>query len=189
MSHPLFVRIAAEAVPETMSQRHEQTATEGSSSGFFFAAMLALLIGSFVFLLIPPVGLALLLFWILPSLVHAWTSIARQSRYFPLPWEDQFAAVIVSFIMQIPLWLTAGFVGFLLGAVVFDLLVGGPEVRLDKGPLEVAGYIVVWFVSTIGIYLTLYLATLIWPVYAIYHDDPADKTTSIRDAKPIYHPF
>lgn len=155
-------------------------------AGFASAAFLAVAFCGILSLAVPAAGLALFFFWTLPSLIHARASIAHQSRFLPLPWEDQIAAVIVGFIIQIPLWLTAGFVSFLLTLI---LLAGIPATASGGWPLEAAVYLVAWVVVTIGVYLVLFVAMLIWSIHGIYHDNPDSKRISIRDAKPIYHPF
>lgn len=169
-----------------MSNLRSLTQPKRGFVGFAAAASLAIGFCAILSLAVPIAGLVLFFFWTLPSLIHARASIVRQSLFVPLPWEDQFAAVIVGFILQIPLWLTAGFIGFLLAAV---LLAGTPTPTIGGWPLESAVYFVLWIGVTIGIYCLLFFATLIWSIHGIYHDDPASKCVSIRDAKPIYHPF
>lgn len=169
-----------------MSRLSEQANKSRGDIGYYLGSFLAILFGSILTQLVAPIGLAFLLLWALPSLIHARVSIARQSQYLPLPWEDQFAAVVVGFILQIPLWLTSGFVGFLLALI---LLSGNPSPTTGGWPLEVGAAFLAWMVATFGIYLVLYIATLAWSVHGVYHDDPASKCISIRDAKPIYHPF
>ncbi|QDU77224.1 hypothetical protein Pan97_42860 [Bremerella volcania] len=169
-----------------MPKLDEQANENHGYSGFLFAAFLAIFFCSIVFLAIPPVGVALFLFWTLPSLIHAWANIARHSRYVPLPWEDQFAAVIVACILQIPLWLTAGFMGFLLGALVCDLLI---HALAGASALPVGSYIVVWIAVTIPVYVVLFITTVLWTTFGLYCDDSESNRISIRDAKPIYHPF
>jgi len=150
--------------------------------GFAAAASVAIAFCAILSLAIPVAGLGLFFLWTLPSLIHARANIAHLSRFIPLPWEDQFAAVIVAFIVQIPLWLTAGFLGFLLGALAFDLLTRGWSV-------EAASYVVVWLLTTIVVYVVLFSAMLLGTSLGTYCNDPRSKRVSIRDAKPIYHPF
>lgn len=148
--------------------------------GYFAAAFIALGFCSLVSLAVPPIGLSLFFFWTLPSLIHARINIVGQGRYMPLPWEDQFAAVILAFILQIPLWLTAGFFGFVLGALVYDLL--ARTVVADS-------YFIVWMGTTLIIYLGLFVTLILMVTIGPYRNDPRSKRISIRDAKPIYHPF
>lgn len=169
-----------------MSKNYDQVNENNGYSGFFFAAFLVNFACSVVFQSIPPLGLAIFLLWILPSLIHAWAIISRQSRNLPLPWEDQFAAVIVASILQIPLWLTAGFLGFLLGALAYDLLL---QASIPNVPPQRGGYFLVWSLTTFTIYLALYVAMLVGTSIGSYRDHQSSKCVSIRDAKPIYHPF
>jgi len=172
-----------------MSSSGERSNKKTGTHGFLLAASIVIAAGALLTVLIPPVGIALLVLWIAPSLIHAWANISRQSRYLPLPWEDQFAAVIVAFILQIPLWLTAGFVGFLLGALAFDLLARGAPANTGGWPLEVGAYFLVWIAVTVPVYIALFFSTLFWATRGLYGGDPKSKRVSIRDAKPIYHPF
>lgn len=169
-----------------MSKPQEQDSKTDGYSGFIFAALLAIFACSLLFLAIPLLALVIYLLWILPSLIHAWVNITRQSRYLPLPSEDQFAAVIMAFVLQIPLWLTAGFLGFLLGALAYDILVQAFYSRTDP-PL--ATYLLVWIATTFVVYLALFLALLRWTSHGYFSDNQNSKGVSIRDAKPIYHPF
>ncbi|MEW4566005.1 hypothetical protein AB1K70_26040 [Bremerella sp. JC770] len=169
-----------------MSNSPQQPAEHNGYSGFYFAAFLALLACSMVLRTIPPLGFALLLLWVLPSLIQARANIARQGRYLPLPWEDQFAAVVVGFILQIPLWLTAGFVSFLLTAF---LLARVPASIAQRWSQEPPNYFIAWLIIAISVYLILFVATLAWSLSITYRDAPDSKRISIRDAKPIYHPF
>ncbi|PQO41805.1 hypothetical protein C5Y96_00075 [Blastopirellula marina] len=173
-------------MPKAMSNLNDQSQENNGYSGFIFAAFLAIFFCFLLFLAIPLLALAIYLLWILPSLIHAWVNITRQSRNLPLPWEDQFAALIVAFILQIPLWLTAGFLGFLLGALAYDLLV---QASIPNIPPRLGGYFLFWSVTTLGVYLTLFSAVLLWTTIGSYSNDQDSKTVSIRDAKPIYHPF
>lgn len=162
-----------------MSSRNSLMRHKHGFVGFAAAASVPIALSALLSLAVPCAGLMLFFLWTLPSLIHAQAIIKHQSRFVPLPWEDQFAAVIVAFILQIPLWLTAGFIGFLLGAVVFDVL------SHSTG----AVYASVWFTTTIVAYLGLFFVMLVGMRRIAYRDDPNSKSISIRDAKPIYHPF
>ncbi len=153
-------------------------------AGYFSALYVGLVLCSCVAVIVPPIGLAIFLLWLIPSAVHSGCLIARQGRYLPLPWEDQFAAVLVSAIFQIPLWLTSGFLGFVLGALVFDYFATNP---ISQG--NSLSYATVWFFTSLGIYLSLFVVTIFQSFGKIYRHTSEGKRTSIRDAKPIYHPF
>ncbi|GAA4435676.1 hypothetical protein [Bremerella cremea] len=160
-----------------------------SYTGFIFMVCLVLGMGLSLAVLSPPLGIGFLLCWALPSLVLAMLTIARHSDDMPLPWEDQVIAVVVSFVLQIPLWIVANFFGFMFGGLVFDLTVGRAEAAsIVQLPLMTMNMLC-WAATTWATYCCLFIGLLVWGRVGVYNDDPNSKLTSIRDAKAVHHPF
>ncbi|MEW4452769.1 hypothetical protein AB1L30_08850 [Bremerella sp. JC817] len=160
-----------------------------SYTGFSFMVCLVFGMGLSLAVLSPPLGIGFLLGWALPSLLLAVLTIARHSDDMPLPWEDQIIAVVVSFVLQIPLWIVANFIGFTFGGLVFDLAVGRAEAASIEPLPQMTLNLLCWAGTTFATYCCLFIGLLAWGRVGIYNDDPNSKQTSIRDAKAIHHPF
>ncbi len=154
--------------------------------GYLLAAGLLLGLGGLLTLLILPVGIGFIALLAVPALIHSAFLIHSQSERHSLPWEDQCAAVVVSFVLQIPLWLSSGFVAFLVIALLENLPLRNTIEAHDNW--SISGFYLLWMVVSLLAYLGLFAVSFRLMRGYVYHDDPNSKTISLRDTMSVHHP-
>ena len=163
------------------------TISRSSFSGYLIAGGILLGVSALLTFLVMPLGLAFLLLLVIPSLIHSAILIAAQAGRIPLPWEDQFAAVVVSFVVQFPLWMISGFIGFLLGTLLFANV--PIDALSDEMPEETVRFWAMLGLSTLVVYVSLFVLTIRLLQGSMYRGDPGSKKLSMRDSMPIHPPM